>query len=110
MRVSASRAQVIQYRTVSYRPERCQDLTPQRKSIEFEVGSLAAGQVFDVLRYESSLSLFHGSVSHKPHHLARFEVLEARPAQIRIGAVQLIVAVWEDPPLNRDAEVGLVLL
>ena len=44
-------------------------------------------------------------------HVGRGEVLEARPAQVLVGAALGVLALGEDPPLHRLLEPGgLVLL
>jgi hypothetical protein len=43
---------------------------------------------------------------HHLHHLARLEILEARPAQIVVGAAFFVAAGGEDTPLHRFVQAA----
>ena len=81
------------------------DLGEQRRPRDLEAGVAhvaRVGRAFAVERADEREDVLVDDAE----HLRAGEMLEARPAQVRIGLAALVLALGEDAPLDRLAERG----
>ena len=81
------------------------DLGEQRRARDLEAGIAHVARIGRAVAVERAEEREDVLVD-DAEHLARLEMLEARPAQVLVGLAALVLALREDAPLHRLAERG----